>query len=404
MFDKLFTLKRIAFLSFVLITILSFWQLFFTEPTLFAKHNIDNPNMDFLKNLFGSKKQINNYNDFWTWFQENEATFYKVVKNKGNFDRDFLDKVSPKLNQLREGYWLLTGMADENTAELVFTADGNVKNFVFIEELVNSAPKINNWKFTAHKPPMEEGFEIGMNGYKFSTKNVSFYENKKTEFPDEISLSIVYTDKISENDRDSIGNAIYIFLDNFLGELEFATRIDEIKIVDKDKATSKLVPIDKIKEYLIWREKEFIEKYEGTRRNTENDAYSSLTAQLESGNNLIAVVNTNLLKWDRKASHPWILSVEIEYKGQNGLPDKETYELLDQIEDNISTELKDFDGYLNIGRQSANNVREIYFACKEYRKSSKTLDQIAQKYKKRIVIKYDIYKDKYWHSFDRFNP
>ena len=41
----------------------------------------------------------------------------------------------------------------------------------------------------------------------------------------------------------------------------------------------------------------------------------------------------------------------------------------------IVEELKDFEGYLNIGRQTADSVREIYFACKEFRKPSKVFAQ-----------------------------
>ena len=37
-----------------------------------------------------------------------------------------------------------------------------------------------------------------------------------------------------------------------------------------------LIPISKLKDFLTWREKEFIEKYEGTRHNTENDSYALL--------------------------------------------------------------------------------------------------------------------------------
>jgi hypothetical protein len=46
-------------------------------------------------------------------------------------------------------------MYDENTVELVLTADGNTKNIVFVEELVEQAPRIEGWKFTALKPALQ---------------------------------------------------------------------------------------------------------------------------------------------------------------------------------------------------------------------------------------------------------
>ena len=84
------------------------------------------------------------------------------------------------------------------------------------------------------------------------------------------------------------------------------------------------------------------------------------------------------------------------------MPDERIYALMSDIEKEITDELKDFDGYLNIGRQTADNKREIYFACREFRKPSKVLLKIQQKYGESIDLDYDIYKDKYWQSFNRF--
>lgn len=96
--------------------------------------------MKFFKSLFKSKDQpINSYSDFWDWFLLNEKKFHKVVKNQGNIKRDFFDKLTPKLDELKDGFWFLTGMFDNETAELILTADGVIKNIVFVEDLVKSA-------------------------------------------------------------------------------------------------------------------------------------------------------------------------------------------------------------------------------------------------------------------------
>jgi hypothetical protein len=361
--------------------------------------------MSFLKNIFKQKEEpVRSYADFWNWFQKNERTFYKVIKEKGDIEKDFFDKLSPKLGELKDGFFFLAGMLDTETAELVLTADGNLKNIVFVEELVAAAPKIGGWKFTASKPAMDiKNVVINMAGYEFKGENMSFYANDDPDFPDQIDVTIVHND-LDEKNKKTITNGTYIFLDNFLGELNFVTTIDEIDVVGKKDVQRELVPIEKLKDFLIWREKEFVEKYEGLRHDTESDNYSMLEAHLESGNALIAVINTDLLNWDSKASHPWILTVEITYNGEgnNGMPDDETFKLLGEIEDEILAELKDADGYLNIGRQTAESVREIYFACKDFRKPAKVLYAMTQKYAGAIAMDYDIYKDKYWLSFDRF--
>ena len=120
---------------------------------------------------------------------------------------------------------------------------------------------------------------------------------------------------------------------------------------------------------------------------------------------LIAAINSELLNWDRKASHPWISIVTFGYDGRNnnGMPNENDYKLLDTIEDELMAELKDADGYLNIGRQTAKGERAIFFAGKDFRKPSKVFFTIQKKYAERFTIDYQIYKDKYWQSFEKFN-
>ena len=363
--------------------------------------------MSFLKNILGKKDiPIKNYSDFWNWFQNNEKTFFNVVKSHKDIEKGFFDKLSPKLAELKEGYFYLTGMYDDNTVELVLTADGNTKNIVFIEELVEKAPNINGWKFTALKPAMNiENVAIDMAGYKFDSENLFFYSNDHADYPDEIDISVIHNERTEEN-KQQIGNGTYIFLDNYLGELDFLNNIDNLKIISKHEAEKELVPIAKLKDFLTWRQKEFIEKYEGVRYDTQNDEHSILEAELESGNKLIAVVNTQLLNWDSKASHPWITVITLKYDGRNnnGMPNENDYQSLNEIEESIMQQLSDKDGYLNIGRQTANNERDIYFACKDFRKPAKVFFKTQQDLNNKFEIEYDIYKDKYWQSFERFRP
>jgi len=361
--------------------------------------------MNFLKNIFGKKDEpIKSYSDFWTWFQKNEKDFLNVVKSRQNIEKGFFDKLSPKLAELKDGYYYVTGMYDDNTVELVLTADGTIKNIVFIEELVEAAPKIEGWKFTALKPSLKiEDVTIKMGGIEFSSENLFFYSNELPNYPDEIDVCIIHND-ITDDNRQQIINGTYIFLDNYLGELDFVNNIDNLQVITKSEAKKELVPIDKLKDFLIWRQKEFVEKYEGVRYDTENDEYSIMEAELESGNMLLAVINTDLLEWDRQASHPWIAVMTLKYDGSknNGMPNNSDYELLGSIEDEIMLSLKDKDGNLNIGRQTANNERDIYFACKDFRKASKVFYETQKKYGDKFEIEYDIYKDKYWQTLERF--
>lgn len=360
--------------------------------------------MSFLKNIFSAKEEpMNNYNDFWNWFQQNEKSFYQAVKENKAIEKEFFEKLSPKLGELREGYYFLAGMMNDTTAELVLTADGMVKNIVFVEELVNAAPILDGWQFTALKPAIAD-MSIRMAEYEFSKDNISFYYNQDVNYPDEIDVIVVNND-LNEANKDVVTNGTFIFLDNLLGELNFATTIDNIVVIGKDKAQKELIPIEKLSDFLIWREKEFIEKYDGLWHSTETNNHSILEGTLQNGNPLLAVINMDLLNWENKASHPWILVVEIKFiPDANGFPNNDTLAQLNELEDDILEELKDRDGYLNIGRETTEGIREIYFACKDFRKPPKVVEKLIAKYEDRFNMSFDIYKDKYWQSFNRYLP
>ena len=366
--------------------------------------------MNILKKLFKKKEEelilIQSYADFWNWFQKNQAAFYNGV-NTGSYE-EYHDKLSDKLNDLRSGYFFLSGMYDDNTAELIITADGDIKNLVFVEELIAAAPSISGWRFTAHKPEEKniENYDLEMDGYQFNLNNIFFYANELPNYPNEIDITIAYRD-YKEEDLNVITNGIYIFLDIFLGELNSVTTIDSVTIIDGKDSQKELVPIEKLKSFLIWREKEFIEKYKGTRHNLEDDSYSILEAEYKkSGNKMVAVINTDVLNWDAKASHPWIAKIKIEYNGDhnNGMPNEETSTMLYDFEDAILPELKDYEGHLYIGRQTGESTREFYFACQDFRHPSKVLDKFKNYFPGGITFSYTIYKDKYWRSFNRFIP
>jgi hypothetical protein len=362
--------------------------------------------MNILNWIFGKKEEpVTTYEDFWNWFKQHERRFHHVVKKGKNIEAKFFDKIGPKLNELRDGYFYLTGMCDESTAELIITADGIVKNFVFVEELVKHAPTIPGWKFTAHKPELNiDDVSISLDQFSFAQENLFFVPKENATRPDEIDIGIVYKD-YDEQFRTEITNGVYIFLDNYLGELNFATAVDELTIVGKTSVEKDVIPIGKLKDYLKWREKEFIEKYDGKRFTSDNDMHAVFEAELEGGKPLVAVMNTDLLEWKAKVSHPWILVIDAKYDGSenNGLPDQPTLMKLEQIEQELLNSLEPLEGVLYVGRQTGGGSREIFFACNDFRTPVKAADAFFQKQSVGPDYSYDIFKDKYWKTFRKFS-
>ena len=295
-------------------------------------------------------------------------------------------------------------MYDEQTAELIITADGAIEKIVFVEELVANAPHIPGWKITACKQPMDiSHIAIKMNDYSVDKETLSFYPNILPDYPDEIDITII-CQGFKKKSTEKLTTLVYIFLDNYLGELRFATTIDNLTIVGPEQAEKEGISIEKLDGYLQWREKEFVEKYEGLRYNTENDIYSTLEATLPGGKPLMAMIDSTLLRWDSKASHPWIITLEFSYDGSdnNGLPNEQIYQLMETIESEAMEYLPDFDGNLNLGRKTGDGNRQVFFACKDFRKPAKVAALLIGKYVGQLELTYSIYKDKYWAAFESY--
>ena len=177
-----------------------------------------------------------------------------------------------------------------------------------------------------------------------------------------------------------------------------------IKIIGKNETTEELIPIEKLSDFLIWREKEFIEKYESVKHSTDNDTYVILEAQLKNGNPVIALMNSDLLKWNDKASYQWILIVNLMFDEteNKGLPNDATMQLLNKFEDNLLEFLNDENGELNIGRETSDGTRTIYFACKDFRHPTKIMDEFKTKYDDKLELDFEIFKDKYWSTLNYF--
>lgn len=345
------------------------------------------------------------YAAFWQWFAQHQHAFFRAVQAGERVAEDFFEPLTAALDRVKDGFYFQTGLVNEHTAELVLSAEGDVAHIVFAEELVHAAPALRGWQFTALKAATDiADITITMADHAFNTDTLSFYALDEAAYPDEISVAVVVHPPFAADEATTVTNGVLLFLDTYLGELRLATAVDQVRVIGAGEAQQPLVPIDKLQDFLTWREKEFVEKYEGLRHATDEDTYASFEAELASGNPLLAIMNTDLLAWDAKASHPWIVVVTVPYDGaeRRGMPDQATYEQLNALEDALLAQLPESDGYLNVGRQTADGEREIYFACREFRRPAKVLYALQTRYANGWAMTYEIYKDKYWQSFERF--
>ncbi|MEK6492763.1 DUF695 domain-containing protein [Myroides odoratimimus] len=357
--------------------------------------------MGFFDKLFGKGvKEANTveleeqYQQFWDWFIANESKFYKTIENHERVVEDFIDIVSPRLKAINTDFNMLTGMGKDGIGELIITPDGRLKSLPFVDEFVQAAPEHKRWRFISCKPSVK-GIGLNMNGFLLDEETVSFIPIHDDVYPDYIHLRFIVKECTPENEEE-IGNALYIFLDNYLGEIKTMTMIDYLEVSGEEGVEGEVIPVSKLSDYLSYRETEFVEKYDSVIRNNEEDTYSILESNTDH-EPLIVVVNTSFLNWDQKMSYPWVVKVSIKYKGrEDGLPSKEDLNSMDDIEDVILES-----GNLNsVARETGAGERTLFFATKDYKKASIDVFKTISLFTDRFDIDYTIYRDKYWMGLE----
>jgi hypothetical protein len=340
---------------------------------------------------------------FWQWFEENEHRFRKLEKNDSDQALSFLEELIRHMQPYNPYLKALAGPDSNGNYELIITSDGDIALFSTVEELVKAAPQLPNWVFTAHKPALGfEGISIDLYGLQFSTETTSFYPLVLDEYPDEVNIVITHNGYTKDmDDHFQAGGMIY--LENGLGEVNTATKIDNYEtgpVPDAEKGIE-IIPIAKLHEYLNWREKEFVEKYESV-PDERPDTYHLLEAEDRDGKKMLLTVNMDCRYWDKKPAYSWLLQVNINYNGDDGgFPSEEQLIELQTLEEELFSLLPE-DRTILAGNKTYDNCRNIYFYVSDYKTTAVLLTQYIESKVTNYEILFFIRRDKYWRIMEQY--
>ena len=367
--------------------------------------------MGFLQKLMGKHqaivldKVVHDKDTFWAWFQTQAAAFHHAVITQEKIDTDFFDPLSASLDRMHEGIYFLAGEAEAGVAELILTADGVYRNFAFIEDLVAAAPKLPAWRFVALKPACAiDGFGINMSGLVYSDDTLHFYVREDAKCPQVVDVVMVHSDATATEEQ--LTSGVYVYLDNLLGEWVAVTQIDQMQIINQQQlpANQALQPMAELAPYLHGRHEAWQKAYGGVYYNSDQDEFASFEGEADNGQLIVGIIDSTLLAWPHKPSHPWMLTLRIAYDGSglNGMPSKQIYQRMEAFEDALMAELPEHEGYLNVGRETGDDIRYIYFACKQFVQATRVLERLMPQFSQEMDISYDVFQDKYWQSLQRF--
>ncbi|MDR0230065.1 MAG: DUF695 domain-containing protein [Flavobacteriaceae bacterium] len=359
--------------------------------------------MSFLKKLFGSQVKETEvfeiekeYQKFWEWFTQNEKRFKEVIETQDNVVDNFIEVVSPKLKAINPNFNMLAGGRPGSVTEFIVTPDGALKAVPFVEDFIVCAPDIEGWSFLACKKP-SKGIALRMGDFELSEDTVSFIPLIEEGYPDYIALRFIIDAYTPENEEE-LGNALFIFLDNYIGEMLTMTEIDHLEVRGNDAIEGEPIPVSKLEDYLNFRSKEFVEKYDGVKRNSDLDDY--VLMEMKNDDEVyLATLNKSFIFWEKRMSYPWVIRIDMFYEaGGSGMPNKEDVAIMDEIEDLLNES-----GIVTtVVRETGGGERNLYLATQDFRTASKEVFSTLSLYDKRIKSSYRLYKDKYWFGMQGY--
>jgi hypothetical protein len=203
---------------------------------------------------------VRKINIFWNWFQDNNQTIKNLIQETPINQKQICYWLNKQLDYYcKELDFMIVFPKKENQkAELIITANGNPEYFNHVIELINNAPVLRHWKFTAFiqsttnideiikgldQPYIFQEITLKTSEIKFLPLN---YDNKIKKLDIIIYLKNY---KIHCNTK-MLQQAIYIILQDLLGEKSLHQNINFVQLTKLPNSTEELIELYELQFYI----------------------------------------------------------------------------------------------------------------------------------------------------------
>jgi hypothetical protein len=205
---------------------------------------------------------------FWNWFQDNNQTIKKLINE-------------PPLTQKHITFWLSKNLSyycpeidfilvfpinsnnnnnnnNNNKSELILTANGNPNLFEQVVNLVDNAPPLKNWKFTAFIQPSERIDEMvkGLDDpYIFhemtlKASELTFLPLEYHELSHKLDIVVFLKNYNLFCDTKTLRQAIFIIMQDIVGEKSLYLNINLVQLAQVSDNNEGLIRLYELQRYL----------------------------------------------------------------------------------------------------------------------------------------------------------
>ena len=159
--------------------------------------------------------------EFWKWFQTNEASLFSFETNQ----EVVFDRLATQMKKIHEALTFEFGPVENGKREFVISADGIKDAFPAVERLYASAPKLDRWVFIKFRP-RRTPMDVQYSGVKVKADDVYC-----TAEPDGGKAGITVFIRGYEAEQGKIYKGIaFLMLDQALGEYDVETKVGFIQV------------------------------------------------------------------------------------------------------------------------------------------------------------------------------
>ena len=174
---------------------------------------------------------------FWKWFLKHEEYFFQLESHNEQLLFAQLNRALRKVNEHLT--FELSAVSPEGQRELVISADGIRMVFPIVIDLIEKAPQVERWKFTAFRQATPSPICVKIQNVKLTYDTVKFqYEIVNND------LGIRFFIENFDPNDECYEIGICMLMDALLGEYDATTKIKYVDIVALDKAADPALLLD----------------------------------------------------------------------------------------------------------------------------------------------------------------
>lgn len=189
---------------------------------------------------------------FWQWFQDHNEQLIALGDLADKEREELLKALQYQLTKYCDGLTFELGDPTADGRTLTFTAEGDTDLFRHVVELVDNAPDLDWWQFTAFKQPLGTDLRVRFDKLLFETKKMHFQQLECEEEPEMLGLRIAVEGGERQDEDFQVG--VYVTLEALLGEFDCATLIGYMETVPLPEEPFKagFQPMDDLPKFVDW--------------------------------------------------------------------------------------------------------------------------------------------------------